>query len=544
MERKIQEVDLGMPVYGFTLPHPDPDDPHTVLCGLLKRVAVETPVPDEDLLKDINDRFMPRLLEALFPDPLSLWTDFSHLEWLKKTTYELWRRNHLLDIADKMNYDMIYDYFTKNGYSQKEVEKLFKVDGFIKDECYPEPKNSRGINARKDEGKVFFGPIFKAIEEIVFKLSFFIKKIPKTQRAQHIMDAIFAPGGLYASTDFTSFESCFRKKIMETFERPLYFHLIKDTPIANLFMMVYDRFILGLNRIIFRYFRVDIEATRMTGEMNTSLGNGWTNLCLILYVLEQSGYDIWADLLNVPLRVEGDDGVTRVDPVLKMKDDLFKKLGFVVKIDYFERLNLASFCGNVFDVEDLVIIPDIRKVIVSFGWTRAIYRNSKSSKRKQLLRAKAFSLLYEYAGCPILQNLALKVLDLTKGFKCLFNLSDSYKRDMHRLMMDDVKKNKLPTRDIPNNTRLLVEELYKIPVTMQLELESYIESLTEIQPLKHPYFDSILPNVWRQVDDMYVKPYDRTLEKYFWMAEEEPIPWTENFVDDVYKRYNVQHAEK
>ena len=140
MERKIQEVDLGMPVYGFTLPHPDPDDPHTVLCGLLKRVAVETPVPDEDLLKDINDRFMPRLLEALFPDPLSLWTDFSHLEWLKKTTYELWRRNHLLDIADKMNYDMIYDYFTKNGYSQKEVEKLFKVDGFIKDECYPEPK--------------------------------------------------------------------------------------------------------------------------------------------------------------------------------------------------------------------------------------------------------------------------------------------------------------------------------------------------------------------------------------------------------------------
>lgn len=536
--RPVEEVSLGMHVKGISLPHPDHTDPLTVLHGLLKRVAIEPPPINMGRYEDIRDRFMPRLITTLFPNPLDIWTDFSSRTWLAETTYELWRVQQLLATEEKMNGILDSEF----NIHEKTIARWFSVDGFIKDECYTDLKHARGINARKDTAKIFFGPIFKAIEKVVFRLKFFIKKIPKAERAKFLLDFINDPASFFASTDFSSFESCFRKIVMELFERPLYAHFLKDTPIEKLFLAIYDHFILGINHIFFKYFKVDIEATRMTGEMNTSLGNGWTNLCLMLYVLEQSGYDIWTDLMNFPISVEGDDGLTRVDPVKKMKDEIFKELGFVVKIDYFPKVSLASFCGNVFDPDDLVIIPDIRKALASFGWSRARYRFSKFSKKISLLRAKAFSLLYEYPGCPILQSLAVKTLDLTKGYRMKPDIKNDYERYFFNQMICYVKEHyggKLPIREVPKNTRLLVEELYNIPIHVQLTLEEYFDNLTTIEPLSHPFLEMIMPQLWSEYDYNYVKPFDREFDNFFWKHEFESIPWTENFVTDVYKKYGI-----
>jgi hypothetical protein len=537
--RPIVEVDLGMPVKGASLPHPDDTDPLTIIQGLLRRVAIEPPQLNKTIYSDLANRFIPKLIAALFPDPLSIWEDFSAKTWLGQVSYELWRVLQLQKTKDNMNGILDNDF----DFMDTQIKRWFRVDGFIKDECYTEFKHARAINARKDEAKVTLGPIFKVIENLVFKLKFFIKKIPKTERAKHLLDFLNDPYSLFASTDFTSFEACFRTFVMKTFEKPLYMYLLKGTPIELMFEKIYDHFILGINSIFFKYFKVKIEGTRMTGEMNTSLGNGWTNLCLMLYVLEQSGYDIWTDVFNFPLRIEGDDGLTRTDPVVKMKDYLFYELGFKVKIDYFEKINLASFCGNVFDPEDLVIIPDIRKVLASFGWTRARYARSKKAKHKALLRAKAFSLLYEYPGCPVLQSLATKTLELTKGFRAKFDIKNDYERQFFHQMMTDIKQkygsNSLPIREVPRNTRLLVEELYSIPINVQLELEAYFHSLTEIGPLDHPYLSMILPSLWFESNYHYVRKYERKFERFFWRHECDPIPWNEDFVRNVYSKYQI-----
>jgi hypothetical protein len=39
---------------GAALPHGDPNDPWTMLAGVCKRFAVETPVIDEELMREFN----------------------------------------------------------------------------------------------------------------------------------------------------------------------------------------------------------------------------------------------------------------------------------------------------------------------------------------------------------------------------------------------------------------------------------------------------------------------------------------------------------
>jgi len=152
---------LGLDVKGAVLPHVDVNDPQTVLMGLLKRLCVKHNLPEHKLLSEFNrfvKKFCKRFLTRLGPD------DFLSVEaWLETTNYERWRKDELLALMHKMG-----NVFTK---------KSFTIGGFIKDEHYPDWKHARGINARSDEAKLFFGPIFKAIETQVFKLKYFIKKV-------------------------------------------------------------------------------------------------------------------------------------------------------------------------------------------------------------------------------------------------------------------------------------------------------------------------------------------------------------------------------
>jgi len=57
-----------------------------------------------------------------------------------------------------------------------------------------------------------------------------------------------------------------------------------------------------MNRCYSKYVKIEVEATRMSGEMNTSLGNGFSNLMFMLYACHVQG--IAAEGI-----VEGDDGV-------------------------------------------------------------------------------------------------------------------------------------------------------------------------------------------------------------------------------------------
>jgi hypothetical protein len=403
----------------------------------------------------------------------------------------------------------------------------FRIGGFIKDETYEEFKHPRGIYARCDEAKVLTGPWFKLIEKELFKLPYFIKKIPKRDRAKYLYAWLYDEFSTYFASDFTSYESHFVAKVMQALEIKFYKYMTAKLPDSKWFHWFLDNVLCGVNRIQFNYFVFDIEATRMSGEMNTSLGNGFSTLMLLLFVAHKSGYD-WRSFRAA---VEGDDSLSGIDK-RGLKSELFEKLGFTIKPEFHEQLNTASFCGNIFDPDDLITITDIKSTLASFGWTNRRYSRSKYSKKMGLLRSKAMSLLYEYPGCPVLQSLASAVIRLTNGYRAVLPVSNEYDRYHQKEMLLFMRQFGLPTRDVPINTRLLVEKLYSIPVSVQIQWETYFDNLQELGPQFSTFLVDISPNDWKVYFQTYCVDVRSTklITDYPHLELQHGVPFTSEFL--------------
>jgi len=466
--RPVQQVSLSCHLKGVALPHVDPTDPETVLIGQNRRVCFEPPKLNRKRLRRFA-RFVRRWLRRHSGlEPLSPSLDTTFEAWLdSKDTYPDWRKIQLREIWYK--FDTIME------------KRHFIVGGFVKDETYPEYKNARGINARSDMFKCFSGPFFSLIEKELFKkIPWFIKYVPVPDRARLIYETLYDESSLFYGTDHTSFEGHFQPDLMKVCEFELYRYMIQYLDGGKQFMEICESVLAGVNKVFFKYFFYEIEATRMTGEMCTSLGNGFTNLMLILFVASESGFP---DIFSHFGFVEGDDSIFRGPKDKPLQTHIFKELGFTIKLEKFEEINTASFCGNVFAPGDFYTVTNPLETMAGFGWTTARYARSKDSKLKCLLRSKSLSLLYEYRGCPILKHLALYGLRMTERYRAKSVPLNQYKAEKLKMQLQDMKENGLPIVEIPMDTRILVERLYGISVDVQLKYESYLDSLTELQPL-------------------------------------------------------------
>lgn len=458
--RPVQQVSLGCHAKGAALPHPDHTDPESVLLGQNRRVCFDPPRIKRKWLKRFK-RFVKRWCKRhLIPLPED--SDITLEFWLALTNYPEWRKQELREAWSLID-----------GIVQK---RHFLVNSFIKDETYPEFKNLRGINARTDVFKCAVGPYFKLIERELFKNPWFIKKVPVPDRAKFIFDLVHGENLDYFGTDHTSFEGHMQEEFMEACEFYLYDYMAQNLFGFDEFTEYVHNVLGGDNIVVSKYFSYIIRATRMTGEMCTSLGNGFTNLMLLLFVAEESK-------IVVVGVVEGDDSIFNSPKGKRLRTEIFEKLGFRIKIEKFSSVGVASFCGNVFAPGDFLNVTDPVEALLSFGWTTSLYAKSKTNKLKELLRSKSLSLLYEYKGCPILKNLALYGIRMTEGFRARTGQTNEYQRELIAMQLEDMKKNGLPIVEIPMTTRQLVEDLYKVPISTQLLYESYLDNLVELQPL-------------------------------------------------------------
>lgn len=475
-ERPVVLSSLGCHVKNVALPHPDPSDSNTLQAGVCKRFLMKPPKADRAELNNFNIFVRKWIRENLVP--LDSHCDVSVETWLSKTSYPAWRKEQLL-----RKYNAIQD---------PRAKRLFMVKSFMKDECYPEYKHARAINSRTDEFKTLVGPIFKAIEKELFKLDWFIKKIPVKDRASYIQEKL-GFGQRFFCSDYTAYESHFVREVMKACEWELYEYMTSALPDHEEFMYYVKEVIGGLNVCVFKYFKVEVEATRMSGEMNTSLGNGFSNLMLMLYLSEKAG------LKNITGVVEGDDGLfTGIGPFPKSED--FEKLGFTIKIEVVDRLSDASFCGLVFDPEDRVVVTDPIAEMCSFGWTTAQYARASKRRKMELLRCKAISLAYQYGECPILNALARYGLRVTTGYRAKLGNVNEWERDkfLEAKMYAGVLK-----RDPSNNTRLLVERLYGITIENQMEIEKYLDGLNDLVELDLAIIDHLIPKPWKHYYSNY-----------------------------------------
>jgi len=468
-----------------------------MIAGTIKRFAALPPTPDDDLLDKFGeyvDNWLKANLVPLSPD-----VDTSFETWLGKTNYPEWRKEELRKAHE--SYREIWD-----------DPKNCDVNSFMKDEGYAadEFKHARGINSRSDAYKTAVGPLFKLIEEEVFKLPEFIKKIPVAERAKYIMDKLYREGATYIATDYTSFEALFVKKFMEICEFKLYKYMTQGLPEALDFERHMNEVLAGRNKCTFKHFIVWVMATRMSGEMCTSLGNGFSNLMLMNFALDYVGS-------RGEKVVEGDDGLCRVDGAVPTSE-LFERLGMKIKLEKHLDISRASFCGLVFDPEECIIVADPKKVLASFGWTSRRYVKSNQKKIKQLLRVKALSFAHQYPACPVIAALAHYALRLTRDVthvprRIIDSLPWWERTNLESYIgLEKMNRGDLsgepPFQEPGLRTRVLVEELFNIPIQAQTEIEKSLGEKLDLEPIDCPLID--FPACWVDYFSWYVLevPYD------------------------------------
>lgn len=318
------------------------------------------------------------------------------------------------------------------------------MKSFLKLEPYDIVKYARTINSRTDRFKVWAGPFAKAIEEKVFALPYFIKHVPVSERPA-LIASLKKSGLVYAEWDFSSFEKHFRRKIMEAIEFELYKFMLPQMSDDDI------KFLTGVlggrNDLHFRLGRATILARRLSGEMFTSLGNGFTNLMLVLFLAQRKG-------IHANGVVEGDDGLFALDGRLSVED--WASLGFTVKeIHYYDDPGKAHFCGMIFS-DSFEIIRDPVRFFQKFGWTHSNIHAGDPVMRG-LLRAKALSVLYETPQCPLIGAAAWRALEVTRGCKPIF-VEDGY-HDTSKIPRDEKE---LPAFAPQEDTRNLFRDKFGV----------------------------------------------------------------------------------
>lgn len=369
--------------------------------------------------------------------------------------------------------------YSKNRREQlKKNEFNFKtnydVKCFMKDEFYLEYKYPRGIYSRIDEFKVLVGPIFKLIEKELTKLDCFVKKISIHDRIKHIKKIFEGHSKVYV-TDYTSFEGSFSKSIMEEVEFELYRFMTSNIKSAR--FMDHLKHLTQSNFCQFKNFWVKIPATRMSGEMNTSLGNTFMNMILSRFVAHKSGEEISCIF-------EGDDGM--IGSVGPLDLTIPAKLGFNLKHE-LKNINEASFCGMIFDFDDCQYITDPVKFLLKLGWSKSAYANASENKLLSLLKAKCQSGLYLYRACPVVSKLLkviLRKLDERK-IRARFGISTNYEKKTYLENMQHFYSNReeIMGSEPTLKTRLLFEKLFGIDIQMQAYYEQMFEAWEPNRPM-------------------------------------------------------------
>jgi len=445
--------------------------------------------------------------------------------WIEHTPYSQGRREELKTVWKENQYMLENPLKVKSKYKNR----VYKVKNFPKDEFYVAYKHPRLINSRTDLFKCMVGPIFAQISKALFNVRFpgkeygpLIKYVPVSERPVVLHDLLYTPSGEYQVTDYTSFEAHFTAEMMSVCEFQLYRHCVSDLPEGEDFMALCDEAFTRTNKLENKWFLILIEATRMSGEMNTSLGNGFFNLIMMLYLASKS-YQRHCKENNLPAPTmerfidkyyhyvkgvfEGDDGLCRFQIGCKPTESDFSEAGLIIKLEEHNEIGRASFCGNMFDEIDLVLVTDPLYVVATLGWTNRKYVHSSHKTKRALLRCKANSYLHQYPGCPIIQAMAewiLRVVEIDKPRELrLIDQMDQW----NKLQSIDAYKAPLKPRTVPTRTRALVESLYNIPIETQFRVEEWFNSQKTVCPINIPELLELFPTPWRHYARHHVIEY-------------------------------------
>jgi len=504
-KREYMQRSLGCHVDGAALPMVDASHVESVICGAAKRFAADPPPLDRAVLRRFRS-FVRVFIRANWK-PLSPGELLDFESWLAGTHYSE---------ADKQKFRQLYQD------NPKLRKRHLRCQMFGKRETQTEFKHARCINSRSDVFKAWTGRWFASIEKKFFgaydveeatrsvmpsaatpSAKWVVKHVPVHLRPSYISSRLDGKFRVYYASDYSSFESLFSPDFMRACELQFYAYMWQGLPGGNDITDLVIRALSQTQVCAGRGCRVRVPGCRMSGEMCTSLGNSFTNLALMAFVCHEHGVK-WDGV------VEGDDGLFGVeDDVVSAAD--FEKLGFRIKLERKTDVATAGFCSFFFDRDVRENVVDPGELLAKFGWIHSPLKNAGPAIMKSLLRGKAFSLKAELGAAPIAGAL-VRYVDRTVGEgKILFEGKGG--------RMDYWEQSKTRNvgglRPVAMATRLVVEHLWKVSVADQFAIEEYLDSLTELVPLKNPVIDRLMKPQWVHYWDRYVADFKTDVEDLF-----------------------------
>lgn len=423
--------------------------------GVIKRDAhahVQDQATSWDFFHFVADEIIPFI--DMLPAELSFWTLFD--DWVDNSKYTLKRIEHLRECAQ-----MFFD-------GQIDPDHILVCKSFIKKEFYTEWKEPRIINSRSDTFKAIVGPYIHAIEKLIYD-EHYIKHMKPKEIAQK-MDCMARKHKFVYETDYSSFEGSFSRFTQTHVELSLFKHCLHHYPkIVSLIEKCYTR----PNILVYkRRAKCKFDGSRMSGDMWTSLANGFTNSCLVRFFAHKTRQLFGS--FNYDYIVEGDDGFICTDMPLKF--DLAEPLGFKLKCEQKYDKNDVSFCG-ICEFQG-TLVPDIRRILNHYGYSHGVSIVSATSRKtkrarkvlKDMLHSKALSLLAQSQGIPVLQSIAQQQLKLGGHFNPRY--VDWWENEVYDF--SDVSS--LKAMPITDELRSFVATRFDIPVKMQIEIEEELRT--------------------------------------------------------------------
>ena len=462
---------LGWNVKNLAPLAPDPMDPTLVEKGAKYRFMRRLPKVSNYVRQRFREFVRIYIRKHLVP--LVAQSDTSFETWLASTDYPEWRKDQL-----------------RKAKLKNRSSNMYKNKSHIKREFYRQIKHARWINSRTDKFKAETGPIFKLVEKEIFKKKCFIKKVPVSERAAYIKERLFQVGATYVGTDFSAFEAMFDIDTVNCIEMQLYAYMTQALPEADRFMSDVRKGIASgqkCYKTCKRHKHVAHAEARMSGDMCTSLGNGFTNLMIMKFVCSELG---WSKCKGV---VEGDDGLFRVAGKMPTEED-FAKVGSYMVMDVCENLGEAGFCHLYSSDDKPENLIDPMYAVLRSGWTMSPMKDARIDKLHTLSKAKAFSLLCEAPANPITGSLARWIIRATSNVEARVDWRDpSFYR--YRQIMSGTHLRECFERSLIGPTdkqRDFVLRKWGISINDQLRIEEYFDSQSEIHEIDCPIINHYL----------------------------------------------------
>lgn len=416
--------------------------------GLCKRVVHEEHPCDPEVQADFISFARHYIKHHIKPIPSGLDEDTLLENWLSHSKYNTEKKNKLRELNGKMR---------KHEIPRRQYLEL---TSFIKSEFYEEPKEARIINSRSDAFKARVGPFIHAAEQYVYD-DHFIKHCTPAQVVER-MKTKSKGFEVFYETDYSSFEGSFSSTLLYRIELYFLTRLFYNYPeIVSLIATA----LTSKNKLTFKkIYTAEFYGSRMSGEMWTSMCNGFMNKLLVEYVAKRSE-------ANVDYLVEGDDGFICSNKELNW--DLTRLCGFKLKCDVVFDPMKIQFCSLRVCGDKLV--PDIKRTLKHYGFiidsqlSRALSTGSKRSqtKLKEIQLAKAQSLLATASGIPILQSIAQQQIRVLNGTHLNPRYYDWWESEFYDLT-------NARASPITQEMREYVASEFNIPVQLQIDIENDI----------------------------------------------------------------------